>query len=273
MEYSSLYELIKYLEYGTNIHIGVLCFGNYGNEKCVLPQSHTIHSGKICDELKNSRNGYSRCFKCRNLAIQKAIDTQNKFSGYCINGIFEYTHPVIIDGEVAFIIFIGNILGDNSEKIKAKLIDKPELIHTLECGFSQRQCEAVGNVIETYIRMILKAIPQSKKNDCNQMIENIKNYVDSNLEFDIKISYVANIFHYNVQYIGRLFKKSTALTFNEYVNHQRLARSKLLLRDSDLTVLNISNRLGFNNVSYFNRLFKKHYGKTPTEYRKSADVE
>ena len=192
---------------------------------------------------------------------------------YCINGIFEYTHPVIIDGVVAFIIFIGNILGENSEKIKAKLSDKPELINTLECGFSQRQCVAVGNVIETYIRMILKAIPQSKKNDCNQMIENIKNYVDSNLEFDIKISHVANIFHYNVQYIGRLFKKSTSLTFNEYVNYQRLARSKLLLRDSDLTVLDISNRLGFNNVSYFNRLFKKHYGKTPTEYRKSADVE
>ena len=272
MEYSSLYDLITYLEYGTKLHIGVLCFGNYGNEKCTLPVSHMIHSRKICDEFKSSNEGFRRCFKCRTAAVQKAITTQKTFSGYCINGVFEYMRPIIIDGEVAFVIFIGNILGENTEKIKAKLINKPELIDTLETGFSFEQCEAVGNLIETYIHMLLKTVPQGEQVHCNQLIENIKNYVDSKLEFDIKIWHIANIFHYNAQYLGRLFKEGANLSFNDYLNSQRLKRSEILLKETELSVLEISNRVGFNNISYFNRLFKKHLGTTPTEYRKSAKL-
>ena len=270
MEYSSLFDLITYLEYGTKLHISILFFGNYGNEKCVLPLSHTIHSRKVCAELKNSHNGLRRCLRCKTIATQKAITERKPFSGYCINGIFEYTRPIIIDGDTACIIFIGNILGENTDKIKTKLINKPELISTLESRFTLKQCEAVGNLLETYIRMILKTVPQSKNSTCNQLIENKKNNSDSNLEINIKISHIANIFHYNTQYIGRLFKESTNMTFNDYLNRQRLERSKTLLKNTSLAVLDISNRLGFNKISYFNRMFKKYYGITPTEYRKSA---
>lgn len=272
MDYSSLFDLITCIEYGTNLHIGVLFLGNYGNEKCALPFSHTIHSREVCDKFKSSNDGFRRCFRCRTMAMQKAINTRKTFSGYCINGIFEYTHPVTIDGNVACIIFIGNILGENSEKLKSKLTDEPELEKTLEMGFNHEQCEVVGNLVETYIRLLIKTFPQNKQPKSDRLIENIKNYVDSNIEFDIKISHIANIFHYNVQYIGRLFKKSTGLSFNDYLNRQRLNRSKILLTETDLSVLDISSRLGFNNISYFNRLFKKIFGTTPTEYRKSSNM-
>lgn len=270
MDYSSLYDLITYIENGTRLHIGVLAIGNYGNEKCNLPSSHRVHSGKACAEFKSSPKGFRRCFRCRNIAVQKAISTQKTFYGYCINGIFEYVRPIVVDGDVAFIIFIGNILGENAEKIRSNLADKPEFIDTLEMGFTPKECDSVGNLIESYIRMLLRTVPQSKQNRSDQLIENIKNYADSNFEFDIKISHIANVFHYNEQYLGRLFKESTNQTFNEYLNSQRLIHSKDLLIDTDFTVLEISNRVGFNNISYFNRLFKKQFGLTPTEYRKQA---
>ena len=108
-----LYDVIKYIELGTHLHIGVLFFGNYGNELCTLPFSHQIHSSPFCTHAKNStKNGYRRCFACRNLAIEKALRTKLPFGGKCINGIYEYVRPVLINGEVAAVIFIGNIQND-----------------------------------------------------------------------------------------------------------------------------------------------------------------
>ena len=69
MEYNSLYEMITYLQYGTKLHIGVLFFCNWGNEKCILPFEQTIHASAICDEFKSCPGGLEKCFRCRNAAI------------------------------------------------------------------------------------------------------------------------------------------------------------------------------------------------------------
>ncbi len=270
MEYSSLYDLISYLQYGTHLHIGVLFFGDYGNEKCILPHKQTIHAGKICDEFKSHEDGYRRCFKCRNLAVKKALTTKKPFSGFCINGVFEYTRPVVIENDVACIIYIGNILSENSEKLKSRLPEKLHLLDTLEKNFGLDDCEKVGGLLETYIRTLLENIPSCNKNKFNPLIENIKNYIEANLEFDIKISQIAEAFHYNERYLGRLFKKETNMSFSDYISSKRLIKSKSLLKNTDFTVLDISSKLGFNNVTYFNRLFKKTFKITPTEYRKKT---
>ena len=125
MEYNSLWDMITYLQYGTKLHIGVLFFGNYGNEKCALPHKQTIHASRICDEFKSCAGGFERCFRCRNAAIRKAHCTKVAFGDLCINGVYEYTRPVVIGKDVACIIYIGNILEETKgyEKLKKNLTD------------------------------------------------------------------------------------------------------------------------------------------------------
>lgn len=269
MEFSNLYELIQCLQYGTNLHIGVLFFNNYGNKKCQLPHSHTIHSREVCDELKGkSKKEYKRCFTCRNLAIKKALATQKPFGGICINGIYEYTHPVVLQGDVACMIYIGNILvdGRGQEKLEKNLGERAELISTLEKDFTYQKCAAVGNLIESYIRFLLEKYGYQSKSE-NPLIENIKNYLQAYLEYDISVSHITDIFHYNQQYLGRLFKKETGLSIREYILQQRIERAQLLLENSGETVSEIASRVGFNSVNYFNRHFKNKYGMSPTQYR------
>ena len=136
MVYKSLKEMINFIEYGTKLHIGVLFYGNHGNEMCNLNYDRSIHSSPICNEFKARRNGFKRCFACRNLALKKAISTKKGFGGMCVNGIYEYTRPVIIDGEVVCIIFIGNIFCEKSEKkLLRKIGDDKDLINSLEKYF------------------------------------------------------------------------------------------------------------------------------------------
>ena len=267
MEYSKLYDMINYLQYGTKLHIGVLFLGSYGNDMVKLPHRQEIHTGILCEEFK-SKN-FNRCYRCRNRAIYKAIKTKTDFGGVCINGIYEYTRPVIINNEVASIIFIGNIFEQEKgyPTLKLHINERTWLFDTLEKNFPEEKCKELGKILESYIRVLLENY--TAKSESNPVIENIKNYIEDNLEFDIKTAHVAKIFHYNEQYFGRFFKKETGKSFSNYLSCRRLERAALLLESTDNTVLDIANKVGFNNVTYFNRTFKNVYGLTPTKYRKN----
>lgn len=265
MDYIKLTDLISCLEYGTRLHIGIIFLGRFVDERLTLPRQHTIHAGKICDKCKEMPGGFSKCFMCRNLAIEKAIKQKTDFEGFCINGIYEYTRPVIIDGEVACIIFIGNILKDN-KRLERTLKIEPSLKNTLEQNFSAEQCRTVAAIIEGYIQMIF-ASPKIREQTRNPLIINLKSYIDSNIENDIEIPYLANIFHYNEKYLGRLFKKEIGTSIKDYINSSRIEIAKKLLEKTDCSVIDVSRRVGYNNVTYFNRIFKAKLGVPPTEYR------
>ena len=64
MEDSLLYELIKFFQYGTNLHIGVWFLGDHGNKNTLLPKRHTIHTAPVCHKFKYaSRRSFEKCFK------------------------------------------------------------------------------------------------------------------------------------------------------------------------------------------------------------------
>lgn len=68
----------------------------------------------------------------------------------------------------------------------------------------------------------------------------------------------------------RSFKKILNLSPIQYLIHYRIARSCILLRESDLSVLEISSRCGFESPSYFTKTFGRIVGSTPTQYRKNS---
>lgn len=69
------------------------------------------------------------------------------------------------------------------------------------------------------------------------------------------------------EYLNRAFRKYYGQTPGAYVNGLRLAHGAFLLQTTELSVLEISAACGFENLSWFNRLFKQHYRLTPTQYR------
>ena len=65
----------------------------------------------------------------------------------------------------------------------------------------------------------------------------------------------------------KFFKKHIGMTSVEYINNYRLERSAYLLSSTDKSIMEISMDVGFNSVSYFNKLFKIKYKLTPKEFR------
>ena len=84
---------------------------------------------------------------------------------------------------------------------------------------------------------------------------------------EITIEKVAQHCGYSEFYMMKLFKQYTGSSCVDYVNNYRLTVAGRQLRDTDDDIATIAYQVGFNNVSYFNRQFKKQYGMTPREFR------
>ncbi len=266
---TSLSDLIECIEYGTKLHIGVIFFGKYGGEGLMLPNKRTVHAGKFCMSMKKGPKEFSKCLKCRQRAIKKAFESKSEFSGFCTNGVFEFTRPVVINNDVAAIIFIGNIFFDTENKRVLRLRCYADFVSTMEKNFETGKCQRAADIIEEYIRSALSSPIVQSNTTLSPLIINLKNYIDANIENNISVEHVAKIFHYNEKYIGRVFKKEIGVGIKEYINDIRLEYAKKLLRENPDTVINISARVGYNNVTYFNRLFKQKYKISPSECRQN----
>jgi AraC-like DNA-binding protein/preprotein translocase subunit SecG len=107
------------------------------------------------------------------------------------------------------------------------------------------------------------------KMERNEMIlETIKELIEQKFaDLNLSQQSIASNVKLSSAYIGTLFKDSYKISITEYINDVRLNHVKLLLEKDNYTVLEIMEKCGYANPSYFFRLFKAKYGSTPKEYR------
>lgn len=96
------------------------------------------------------------------------------------------------------------------------------------------------------------------------------NYIRSHVNEPINIEDVARQIHRSSSYVAKRFKEELGVNVGAYITRCKLEEAKSLLRVSTLSLSEISNYLCFSTQSYFQNLFKKKFGVTPTQYRKEA---
>ena len=106
------------------------------------------------------------------------------------------------------------------------------------------------------------------KDDTTNDIKAILEYIKINYMNPISIEDLANVVNFSEQYFMRFFKKYMGMTCVDYINEYRLKIATNLLQTTDMTIMEIALKVGVNNISYFNRIFKKKFNLTPKEYRK-----
>lgn len=85
-------------------------------------------------------------------------------------------------------------------------------------------------------------------------------------ESDLSVSQIAEILSLNVSYMGSLFKKVNNQSVLQYLTALRMKQAKLLLEQGDLRVFEVAEQVGYTDVFYFSRRFKKSYGCSPKDY-------
>lgn len=103
-------------------------------------------------------------------------------------------------------------------------------------------------------------------------LQKIFTYVENVYYNEINIKDVARITGLSVPSFCNFFKKATNITFSEFVNQYRIQRACLLLHE-DKSIAEVCFECGFNNVTYFNKVFKQIMNKTPRQFKKAFQDE
>lgn len=118
-------------------------------------------------------------------------------------------------------------------------------------------------IINSYIHNINEKGTITK----NPIINDALNYINDNLETDLTLEEVAKSIHISKSYLSHLFSKCIGHSFSYYVSKVKIKKSKGLLINTHLSLMDIALECGFNSQSYFSSVFKKFEGMTPKEYR------
>lgn len=99
----------------------------------------------------------------------------------------------------------------------------------------------------------------------------ILKYVENHFQEKITIHQIAGFCDYSPSHFMKYFKNAMGMSFITYLNDYRLTMAARLLLASDSTILSVSQEVGFENLSHFNRSFKKKFAQTPGAYRAAAE--
>lgn len=115
-------------------------------------------------------------------------------------------------------------------------------------------------------------ISQTREHNANQKsVEKVKlilSYVRENYRRSITIDEIAQVCYYSKSHFMKFFKESMGMGFTHYLNDYRLGIASQMLLTTDDSILEVAEQTGFDNLSYFNRLFKRKYAVTPGQFRR-----
>lgn len=106
-----------------------------------------------------------------------------------------------------------------------------------------------------------------RENQYGDVIGMVTAYIDLHYRERLTLDYAASLAGLNSSYFSRLFKKHAGMGFVEYLTNCRIEASKQLLLNGNGKLADISQQVGFDDVSYFSKVFKKKTGISPSDYR------
>ncbi len=107
----------------------------------------------------------------------------------------------------------------------------------------------------------------------NSIIRDILAYINENYAEEVSLANLAKQFHLNPSYLCRVFKRECGKTLSGYLVELRLNKACQMLRNTRLLVNRIAEQCGYGDYFYFERLFKRTYGITPTQYREGMPIK
>jgi AraC-like DNA-binding protein len=288
-----LQSTIKWLTKDRKFHIcihdlsGIL----HNSSSMQLSQDNTVHSCAFCEYAKTTTSGLRFCLKCKELSLKKALSHKDLFTGQCYLGITEIIKPVFYNNRPLCVIYLGNLnLIENTSNITNKIkkisaitgvssnnllkaLNATEKITSSELSEYAEIVDIISNCITQAVssdtkfsRKVISTLP-SYRNTNHWVIEHIQNYILTYYNKDLQLSQLAKLYFLNAEYLCRLFKQETGTNFSDYVNTIRINKAKQLLTSTKYKIVDISNEVGYQNVTYFNRLFKRYTEVTPKDFR------
>jgi two-component system response regulator YesN len=109
-----------------------------------------------------------------------------------------------------------------------------------------------------------------QKRPMDRRINQALKFIDKNIENKLALKSLCRTYNLSAVYFSGLFKKEIGVCFSKYLTQLRIDKSKVLLKESSLSIKEVSYAVGYRNVSNFDHDFGKSVGLSPREYRRQT---
>ena len=131
-----------------------------------------------------------------------------------------------------------------------------------------REIQMRGLLLAFFAELFERISLTDVKNVSSHALKTVVNYCSRNFSRDLSLAILEEELHMSKYYISHLFSMKLKVRFNDYINSLRINDACRQLRQTDKTVTEISECVGFNTLRTFNRAFVRQMGMSPSEYRK-----
>ncbi|MFB3902443.1 MAG: PocR ligand-binding domain-containing protein [Acidobacteriota bacterium] len=257
-----------------------ICLVNASNPKqCKFPVSPP-QDNPLCAAIQATAEGKRACDACDLRHLEQASKRETGFAYECHAGLVDLVVPVFVEGVHMATINGGQVLShppsDEGFQALLRRLDAlgldPEALRPLYFQtlfltpekldqtlkllsfFSNYFCE-VGSRLNA-------AAPGERVE-----IDRAKEYIRVHFREPLRLGDVARRAYLSPAYFSHVFRQTTTACFSEYLQQVRIAESAKLLRTTEHSITEIACSVGFNNISHFNRVFRKLVGCSPSQYR------
>ncbi len=271
--------ILQYLKIGVSFYLGDLCknltelkkqaqqfleastFRFYAGESCLIKlQSITTTQDDIfvyyADALQSIRN----CIVSKDKQLAAAtvirwIDHINHLK-YPVESVLGLVLKMVTEIELKYTVMQNFVTNFNAEQFH-RIIYSIETLEHLKMWLAQ------------YLEQKITSMETISDPSIRKEIADAKRFVMINIGEKISMEEMAQRLTLNSSHFSRMFKAETGETFISYVTRIKMERAKELLDQSDLSIQEIAEQLGYDHTSYFIKLFRNYSGHSPNEHRRS----
>ena len=239
----------------------------------------------FCALTARSAGGCAACLKAqteiqsrlrRKLAPQRVI---------CFAGLTDVAVPVVVAGRHVATLWSGQLFQRKPTRAQfgrlcRQLIEwglgqdlrRIETVYFRTPIVSEERLQAIVRLLSLFADHLAAHANRSllaKRIDERPCVAQAKSFAQTHAGGPLTMRHAAQHVNLSPFYFCKLFRKATGLTFTDYVARVRMERARSLLANPWLRVTDVAGRAGFQSISQFNRVFRRHAGTSPTVYRTS----
>lgn len=270
-------------EFGIRLRIGI---GNSHTSivrdlrKCYDEAVHALEYGFIDGEReiihfsdiqisdqKDSLDIYSLEEELNRVALKAAYG----MTAIAVNDIFErYVGKLSFIGSKKIKEFLYYAAMNIVKMIKNMLMDEHYgiLVENIRNGiFESDSYTELKYTFIDILESIAKYINNNENKNNYLVVLKCKEYIDENYMVDLSLESAASKFHFSPSYFCNIFKNYAGISFSEYLTAVRIQKAQHFLKNTKLKVYDISEKVGYKDSTYFNRIFKREVGISPYKFR------
>ncbi len=235
-----------------------------------LQPDQYLHHGPYCVFAKQA-GGLQACADNKTRSI-KLAGKGREFTGICPHGLRELVQPVMIDSNLAAVLYAGHF---SSNRSLAVINGQPypgraPLPLAAEAGRGLRQqLRLAAALIRWEIAFWKKQGGHGgRRHDESYYLEHVEFFITHRYAESLSLAELAAVLKVNPNYLGGMIRRRTGHNFRQLLNRRRIEEAKTYLRfHASLNITEIAAMSGFSDSNYFSTVFRQITGTTPRTYR------